>query len=239
MLDKQKIRLPILSLKLYFISLVYLIFTYNCNPNQNTSRLTDVIKIILLSNAISTCEDDPLLCTLSEFQSAPATELNEWLGLQYANGQFVAVASDGTNQVMRSTDGKSWSPHSASANAQWRSITYGNGIWVVVSNNGQRLMTSHDGIVWTNRIVTQENYTSVKFANGKFIAVSTGTTWAISIDGITWTNINSPSVEDWNDLIYGNGIWVAVSGIGSRKLATSSDNGITWTTHHSPDWLTT
>jgi hypothetical protein len=36
------------------------------------------------------------------------TEANEWTSVTYSNGRFVAVAYDGTNRVMTSPDGVTW-----------------------------------------------------------------------------------------------------------------------------------
>lgn len=236
---KRRTQTAIASIKIIFISLITLCVLFNCSQEGNNSRLTDIGNFLLTRNIVNTCEEDPGLCTLSEFSAAPASEANTWTGLQYANQQFVAVSSNGTNQVMRSTDGKSWTPHSASAVGQWLSIAYGNGIWVAVSSAGQRLMCSNDGINWTNLTVTSETYTWVEFANGKFITISTGVTWATSTDGINWTSINSPSEQEWTSLAYGNGIWVAVSRYWINSIAISTD-GINWGLLHTPnldEWL--
>lgn len=61
----------------------------------------------------------------------------------------VAVSVDGTNRVMTSPDGSSWTLHSASAARLWIAVTYGNGRCIAISADGYS-MYSPDGINWTN-----------------------------------------------------------------------------------------
>ncbi|MCB9814241.1 hypothetical protein H6784_02370 [Candidatus Nomurabacteria bacterium] len=69
---------------------------------------------------------------------------------------------------MTSPDGITWTLRSAAGANQWRSVTYGNGLFVAVSNTGtNRVMTSPDGITWTARSATEANtWYSVTYGNG-------------------------------------------------------------------------
>src|SRR5690606_5527398 len=68
---------------------------------------------------------------------------NSWTSVTYGNGLFVAVAYDGTNRVMTSPDGITWTSRSAPEANVWYSVTYGNGLFVAVSTSGtNRVMTS-------------------------------------------------------------------------------------------------
>ena len=52
-----------------------------------------------------------------------------------------------------------WLPAAASAANNWRSVTYGNGLFVAVSDNGtNRVMTSPDGINWTSRVAVEATF---------------------------------------------------------------------------------
>ena len=70
-----------------------------------------------------------------------------------------------------------------------------------------------------------------------------GKTIATSVDLSIWTSTNDNIIDGWNTVLdslgdnvftegtgvaYANGVWVAV-GTGDNTLATSTDNGITWT----------
>lgn len=66
--------------------------------------------------------------------------------------------------------------------------------------------------------------TSIKYADGKFVA--TGMNGAIirSTDGTNWTRRLSNTASDLYDLAFGNGLWVAVGDAG--KIVTSSDASV-------------
>ena len=87
-----------------------------------------------------------------------------------------------------------------------------------------------DGITWTARNAAEANqWSSVTFGNGTFVAVSNSGTNRVmtSTDGITWTARNVPA-SSWTSVTYGNGVFVAVAGFGTDRIMTSPD-GITWT----------
>src|SRR5690606_21150331 len=87
--------------------------------------------------------------------------------------------------------GDNWTAHPAAENNEWRSVTYGNGKFVAISQSGtNRVMTSVDGETWTAHPAAETNsWGSVTYGNGKFVAVSgSGTNQVMtSTDGETWT----------------------------------------------------
>ena len=124
----------------------------------------------------------------------------------------------------------------------WRTVAYGNGVFVALGYNSNAAATSTDGITWTARTMpSSQRWSDVKFANGIFVAVSgldvttPSTVAATSTDGITWTQRTMPS-GGWTAVAYGNGIFVAVTGGGSggSNIAASSPDGITWTSRTLP-----
>tara|TARA_R110000824_G_scaffold15044_6_gene63621 strand:+ start:3341 stop:6115 length:2775 start_codon:yes stop_codon:yes gene_type:complete len=161
-----------------------------------------------------------------------AAEANQWRGVTYGNGLFVAVSYDGTNRVQTSTDGINWTARSAAEANQWTGITYGNGLFVAVSNSGtNRVQTSPDGITWTARSAAEANqWYGVTYGNGLFVAVSISGTNRVqtSPDGITWTARSAAEANQWYDVTYAVGLFVAVSATGTNRVQTSPD-GITWT----------
>ena len=54
-----------------------------------------------------------------------------------------------------------------------------------------------------------------------------------SPDGITWTSRSSATDNDWRDVTYGNGLFVAVSSTGINNRVMTSPDGITWTSRSS------
>ena len=109
-------------------------------------------------------------------------------------------------------DGITWTSRTSAADNNWRSVAYGNGLWVAVSESGtgtNRVMTSADGITWTIRTAASDNnWNSVAYGNGLFVAVSyTGTSNRVmtSPDGITWTSRTSAADNEWVSvaMVYG------------------------------------
>jgi len=161
---------------------------------------------------------------------------NNWNGITYGNGLFVAVASDGTgNRVMTSPDGITWTIRTSAADNGWRSFTYGNGLFVAVANTGtgNRVMTSPDGMTWTIRTsAADNNWAGVTYANGLFVAVANtgaGNRVMTSPDGITWTIRTSAVDNNWAGVTYANGLFVAVASSGTNNRVMTSPDGITWT----------
>ena len=126
---------------------------------------------------------------------------------------------------MTSTNGINWDIGINIPNNNWRSVAYGNGLWVAVSID-QKVMTSPDGFTWTlGTNIPQNNWNSVAYGNGFWVAVAeTGTNNRImtSPDGITWTSRTNPVDNTWKSVAYGNGLWVSVSFNGSTNQAMTS-----------------
>jgi hypothetical protein len=81
---------------------------------------------------------------------------------------------------MTSPDGTTWTAQTSPI-AAWFSITYGNQLFVAVSNSGaNRIMTSTNGIDWFRAAsycgvvlsIHGDGWHSIAFGSGKFVAVS-------------------------------------------------------------------
>ena len=159
-----------------------------------------------------------------------------WFSVTYGNGMFVAVAPWGTDQVMTSIDGITWTARTAPS-AGWQSVTYGTvggtGLFVAVATGGPpQVMTSPAGITWTARTAaSSDTWFSVTYGNGMFVAIAVdgGSDRVMtSSDGITWTARTAVAANPWYSVTYGNGMFVAVAPGGTNRVMTSTD-GITWT----------
>jgi hypothetical protein len=132
--------------------------------------------------------------------------------------------------------GAIWTTRTSAVNNDWQSVTYGNGLYVAVTNMGtnNRIMTSANGIDWTVRTPpANNNWFGVTYGNGLFVAVSVnGSPRAMySANGIDWNlGTNPENSSRWVSVTYGNGLFVAVSRDG---LVMTSSNGITWTSRTS------
>jgi hypothetical protein len=172
----------------------------------------------------------------TDWATATPAQVNSWQTVAYGNGTFVALASDGTNAVMTSSDGVTWTARSAAGNNDyWRSVTFGNGRFVAVADSaGDKVMTSLDGITWatTSAVGDNDSWTDVTFGNNLFVAVGhagIGDAVMTSPDGLIWTARAAVGTDDtWRGVTYGNGRFVAVGNNGDRVMY--SDTGTTWAT---------
>ena len=149
----------------------------------------------------------------------------------FGKDKFVVV---GNRTVLTSSDLNSWTQR---VNVfDWERVTppsnflsavnFGNNIFVVVGWSG-RILTSHDGIQWTERSSgTSNNLKDVIFENGSFLVVGNSGTMLSSKDGISWVKRSSGTSKTLNAAAYGNNTYVVVGELGT--IITSPD-GTTWT----------
>ncbi len=166
-----------------------------------------------------------------------------WTGTNSTKlGSDTATAVVTIDNEMQSTTGGAgvtWATSTSAANNDWKSVAYGNGLFVAVSQDGtgNRVMTSPDGITWTSRTSAANNsWQSITYGNGLFVAVAydgSGNRVMTSPDGITWTSRTSAANNDWYSVTYGKGLFVAVSGSGAGNRVMTSPDGITWTSRTS------
>lgn len=155
----------------------------------------------------------------------------------YANGKFI-IGAGGRNSTTKkygpflySTDGKVWDLGVGTPTDEVRNITYGNGMYVAVGNDG--IWYSADGITWEDTSAANRSVDSVAYGNGMFVALGSDTSY-ISKDGVTWTknegvfdNCEGDGVIPTIHMAYGNGMFVAISHYDTNILYSS--NGINWT----------
>jgi hypothetical protein len=138
-----------------------------------------------------------------------------------------------------------WAKKQEVPNGYFQRILYNNGTYVSLWTSTEtrpytsRIFTSPDGIVWTERIITKEPfYFSISYYNNYFYAYGvssynskTGTYDVAKIfqsfDGITWTELSTPSnfIYPFNLYLYNNRFFA--SGFYFDSVFTSPD-GITW-----------
>ena len=142
--------------------------------------------------------------------------------------------------------GYTWEAGTSGTTNDFRSLAFGNSIWVAVGNGAGVgvIGKSTDGKTWA---LTSENDTSyydlinVAFGNNTFVALSGTNGILTSSDGVNWaraavnattTSGGSPLPQNLTAAVYGNGLWVAVDnmfytddGFGIWK---STDNGASW-----------
>ncbi|MFC4598572.1 S-layer homology domain-containing protein [Cohnella hongkongensis] len=160
-------------------------------------------------------------------------------GVVYGDGIFMAVGYRGTMVV--SSDGETFDVHTVQVpnvdninNVTLLDVAYGDGVFVVgggLVGGADLILVSRDkGASWTQHSLGVANYNrGAAFGNGTFIVTGTLAMGVSKDGGSTWTKLES--MKDYYDVVYANGVFVAVGGQG--QIATSSD-GLTWQLHPQP-----
>lgn len=144
--------------------------------------------------------------------------------------------------------GSSWTLHPTSSSIGGvGDMAYGDGKFVGVPFNGSgidQVMSSTDGVNWTTQtdgLVAGQDWNSMIFADGLFVAVSAhpnstnGDQVMTSPDGINWTYRPSP-LGTWVSVAYGDGTFVAVGNAqASDPIVMTSPDGTAWTAQSTPD----
>lgn len=133
-----------------------------------------------------------------------------------------------------STNGNTWTtPKHIKANEWtssihgWRKVTYGNGRFIAVGDNGY-VSTSTDGVNWTTpKQVNSKTLYGATYGNGYYY-ISGRQYIGKSTDGNNWTQVSSSLIQ-YADIAYGNGCLVVTSNAQRGTVYVSSDNGNTWT----------
>lgn len=168
-----------------------------------------------------------LLCFLLPFKPVCAVESvwsmahGPFFHLQeviYGDNRYLAVGDCG---ILFSDDGNSWD-FILSYDEGLNSIAWNGNMYVAV---GSRILTSPDGINWTEGFFDDNRFTGVAWGNGQFVVVSYSGTIYTSTDGENWIKQQSGATDTLLHVEYGQGEFVAV---GYGIILTSPD-GHTWT----------
>jgi hypothetical protein len=157
-----------------------------------------------------------------------------WTGLTYGAGKFVAISNGKTFLSLAGTNITA-TGSSATFNVQIIGATYT--VTVAAGGTGYSqgqtiriLGTSLGGTSPANDVTLTISTISIITPGAIEAVTATGTanssTIAYSLNGITWASATLPSSQNWSDVTYGNGLFVAVANE-SAKNAYSRD-GITW-----------
>ena len=118
-------------------------------------------------------------------------------------------------------------------------IGAGTNKFVVISNNTKDIEYSTDaGASWTSLVdaLPETNFSCITYGKGLYVALRTGAAnGAISTDGETYTAVTLPNSKNWIDVVWGNGIFVALaSNTGANNMAYSID-GTNWVAASTPN----
>ncbi len=167
--------------------------------------------------------------------------------IKYANGIFVAGSRGSTTHcgeeegdsaysigLYYSTDGITWTQSNVTSGGVYGEIYYINNLWVVSIDDYIRY--SEDGKTWTTARSTYA-MAELRYANGIFISTysrDTSNSYMLySTDGKTWNSTKLGALAP-DQIMYGNGIWIASPYNGNSKYFLRSTDGITWNTYSAP-----
>lgn len=158
----------------------------------------------------------------------------------YGNGVYVGAGTisnmlNTRSYILTSTDGINWTStldgnlvSSGTTLNDCTSVTFGAGVFVGVTGS-KTYYISENGSTWTSGTLPRAADTIV-YCGNKFFALYDNSTssnsYSYSTDGRSWTQGTFNKSVIWNDIAYGEGIYVAV---GSNSSASYSEDGILWT----------
>ena len=125
-------------------------------------------------------------------------------------------------------------------------VAYGNGIFVIVGDNGT-ILISENGITWnqeTSAYITTNNLLRVKFINGYFYATGENNSILSSTNGTQWTSLLNISTDEpyytikGADFLYGYGPEELVAGVVTDNLSMTvrTAPGANWDTDFSQNY---
>jgi hypothetical protein len=164
----------------------------------------------------------------------PVSENNRWTSVCWSAElrRFVAVAREGTNRVMTSITGYSWSLVLVSTPSTWSSVCWSKELelFVAVATSGSfNVMTSNNGTNWNaTSSGIDSSWNSVCWSGelGVFVAVAGNGINRVmsSINGINWRAGTAAQANNWRSICWSPelGLFVAVSTNGSNRSMRTS-----------------
>lgn len=154
--------------------------------------------------------------------------LNDWYGVKYGGGKFIAFMFSSSTAFAYSTNGTSWSTGSfGTFSPAALSLAYGNGVWVGSSlgNGFGTWRSTNGGSTWTQVLTyATNNIGKLDFVGGVFLMWCNTAMLKVSVDGASWTAVPSLGFVP-DSCIYFNGvIWAITNG----AQFYSTNGGLTW-----------
>lgn len=165
--------------------------------------------------------------------SVASAPLAGWQVVSYANGLFVAGASDGV--LATSPDGTTWTHHDTNGGEEWISVAYSAaGGWLLLDDLNNTLLASKDGTTWAPMAMPAaaagDIISRIVYDHGIYVMLGYSGGSVASADGTTWTKSSVTGIS----IASGNGMFVVADSDG--QLMWSAD-GVTWTAATQPSGL--
>jgi hypothetical protein len=154
--------------------------------------------------------------------SAPIS--GNWLTPIFGNDVFVVV---GYEQIYSVDNGITWNYADIQLSGVWNSVSFGNGVFVMVANNKQAYSTNN-GLTWTAVTVPLAgNWFSVTYGGGVFVMIGINNQAYSTDNGLSWYYATGQLSGNWYKVTYGDGVFIMVDA-GNGLVASSSTNGESW-----------
>jgi hypothetical protein len=148
-------------------------------------------------------------------------------GICWGAGHFVVVGGTGDGLVLWSEDGLTWTEPYITTQGWVRDCAYGDHTFVLVGGSGNLAVGAGDGETWVEvHNDLESRLEAVVYGDGVFVAVGNDRR-SVTVDGLSWYSDEIVEGSSLVTLTYGEGVFVAVGRSG--EVATSSDQGVTWT----------
>lgn len=166
--------------------------------------------------------------------AATLPEGADWNAIEYGKGKYIATALSDSSisgaATAYSSDGVTWTLGTLTQGSY--SLAYGNGRFVALSGGyagATEVSISFDGITWTESVIQSEDWRSIVYAQGTFVAVATGSaTCAVSKDGKVWTYQTLASSGPWCGIAFSNaakpGKFLTIGGLTSNSTQAMEIN---------------
>ena len=156
---------------------------------------------------------------------------NNWNDIAYGNGKYVVVGGDkrnlGAAYITTSINGVDWSEPKVFTDLTYFSkVIFINGKFIAsggYQNNSGNVLSSTDGLNWSNVSVGYANIRGIAFGNGVYV-VTNGYFTYVSSNLITWDFVDT-QVGNLYDIIFINGKFAASC---NKGYVLSSTDGKTW-----------
>jgi len=164
----------------------------------------------------------------------PTLSTGTWQSVAYGNGTFVAIANGEQKFAYSTNNCSTWTTVNVTAAPanDYRDIAYGKEIFVAIDGSSNWAVVSTDnGETWIETEIdlsedsTANNWRTVKYGNGRFVAVSEDDRpAAYSFDGVTWYSSTTP--VSGTALEYGQGLFVVINN--TQGICCTSYDGLQW-----------
>lgn len=171
-----------------------------------------------------------------------------WSSITYGNGRFLATASyaasksdpttfEETNKCAYSLDGIHWETSVLPETGRWGCASYGNNTFIALLDDSAVIAHSPDATTWDYSFTFKYSINACNvFSKDRFIVLAVNrntlsTDHGIySFDGKSWNEFDLPSDSRWEEVVYGNGRFLAF-GVGSDEetlVGAFSTDGKVW-----------